>query len=216
MRDWFKTVLEIVWRMALIALLFALTRLAVTFTNDQHQTQIALQQTMAEAQSTLHSTGTTVESLASVVEESHKAVRQARTLIDVALKTSLAERTNVQKSSDETVALLGNAEHLVANLDYRTKVLTDSLTLTANQAQQTLQESSKAMDAAAGLISDPSIHRTLTNLDTVSDNAAKSTTDFQIKFHQWLFPPPEHWYQKAWNFSKFGAETTYTIFTLKP
>jgi hypothetical protein len=207
MRDSIKEILKLVLYGMAIVLVFSLTRFVNQATKDVHQTAIQAQLTMTEVGTTARMVRAQVVGISPVLEETRKAIRQARTLIDVALKTSLNERANVQKSSDETVALLGHADKLVANLDYRTKVLTDSLTLTADQAQQTLAESSKAMDAAAGLMSDPQIHSTLTNLNTtsvnlavISGNFAAITTDGKILIHNTFFPPPTPFWKKPFHY----------------
>lgn len=197
MRDWLKIGLYV----ALIVFVVSLTRLTLQVTRDVHQTAIQAQLTMTEA-------GTTARSLrmqtAPVMAESQKAIRQARTLIDVALQTSLKERENVQKSSDAMTGIFEKSEKLVDNLDYRTRVMSNSFVLTLDHAQQTLDESSKAMDAAAGLLSSPKIQDTLLHLDDSATEFNGVLTDFHMvtTHYRKQILAPQRAAQKLFNFGK--------------
>lgn len=220
MREWPKLVLQLVLYVSVIVLMFALTRLVVVATTDAHETQTKVQQELDELNLTTRTVRVAIsdkhDGLGPTLKETHDAVRQARTLIDVALKTSLQERESVAKTAAELTSLVGHADLLIQHADAQIDPMADSFLRVAVEAQQTLGESSKAMDAAAGLLSDPQIHATLANLASTSESASKMSADAQLKFHSMLFPPHQPWYQRTYNFALTGGKVAFDILTLKP
>ena len=219
MRDLLCDALRTVALLVGIALMFALTRFAVQATEDVHQTAQALQKTVGEAQATLAEVKTSAKAVGEktlpVLNEAHDAVRQSRALVDVALKVELANRNTIQNNGDALYRVLADAETLLWNANTESQLITNHTLEVMDQAKQTLGESSKAMDAAAGLLSHPSLHLTLAHLDETSANAALMSADAQKKFHLLLFPPKQPWWKRTMNFAATAGQLTFDALTLK-
>jgi hypothetical protein len=154
--------------------------------------------------------------LTPLLERTRKAILAYEKLGDAGRQIGIDERDAIQQFNDEGVKLIGHLDQAVTHVDQKIDPMAASFLQVAAQSQQTLAESSKAIDAAAGLLSDPQIHNTLSNLATTSNNAALMSTDAQIKFHLLLFPPPQPFWKKALNVVETGGRLTFDYLSLKP
>lgn len=120
-------------------------------------------------------------------------------------KTSDATAATEQQIADAAVSTLHTTDQTIAGLQ--------PVEAQATQGVAQIEETTTHIQA---LIDSPDITDTLHNVDVTTGELAKTSTDFQTKFHSVLFPPPctGHW---CWLLRSYGiikdagslAEPTY-------
>ena len=90
---------------------------------------------------------------------------------------------DVSKTLNTTRLTLGQVEIAANNFDKNEDHF-------YQQEDQLYSDSDDAVKSLNALLSSPDLNQALQNTDTITDNLGKTTTDFQNKFHTFLYPPP--------------------------
>jgi hypothetical protein len=80
------------------------------------------------------------------------------------------------------------------------------------QEDQLYADSDGAAKSLNSILTSPDVYGTLHNVDTITTNLGQSTTDFQNKFHDFLYPPPctgfKCWVKKTYTVVKVASDFT--------